>query len=726
MNTFNVELNDVAIQFRAETNPFECERVSVDVPLDAMDIKAIERILNGYTIIPCEDISSFKNLYYIVMALERFNIEYLGSFNMWATIDKTKLATMGEPEYIVFVAAQSRIISVSAMSEGFGDIFVSVLYYSIMMLDDIADPNVVIRTLAILDNLQFTNADMQTKYDMIKSKHSHKFLLTPFSKKFNDYFEYRTPDKITYSANGISRYPAMVRGDRVMVGIEEFADRWSEVSCGLFDKPQNVGEGDNDTPADAPPTPAPHPTFPWEGVYVAGGAISRILAIHFKNANNFDIDLFVTGKDRAERVARIASVLRWFEGANTYFAVMGSVVSVFVIGCPRIIQIISNDKLDICSVIGSFDSGHLQWAFNDEGVFGTAEAFKSFRHATTRVTNAGRFKPERFIKALYSGFNVVYDDENVAGTIMDLAHYIEDPANNHALKNIIAGFYKYWIPRDDPALDNHERDMYIKEEIKLHVLCSKVVRTTADVLIHITVGGNFETDYAATHFRSFDLSTINAKKIRPRCHNIVSDHRGTLRLTSELMTVKEVKNHAHELQIVCDNVIGGEFDDFMRVIDGVLCRQFIGRVPAKKIGGADTAVFNVDNGLIERQGERGVSILKNQHGEPLDIVNQLHVGDSIRVLFSITIKPVGWRGDDSGAVLNANRVVKYVADAFDDDDGNNDDDDDDDDNNNNADDVDNNADDVDNNADDDNDGDNNAECYLSDDSGGAGLISDEE
>ena len=667
LREFELTLNGFHMRIRCETNPFDCDNVKVHYPLSIMDVRAIERVINGFTIVPDEEITSFKNLYYVLRVLIDLNIEYHGSFDSWGIDSITnseirqRIISLSDPEYILFISAYTpRLISVKTMGMIFGISIVNILQVSISIIDELDDPDTVVKAIAILQNIQFEDDAVHKLYADTIAKYHSKLLLNPFSERFANYFKYQTPHNTTYNSNGISRYPAMVSGDQAIVSADEFKARWNVVSCGLFDKPQN---------------PAYEGEFPWDNCFVGGGAVSRILRTHFKNTNNFDIDLFVIGKDRNDRVDNIRKVLKWFEGPNTYFTVLGSVVNVFIIDQTRVIQLITNDKLNMFDVISSFDSSHLQFAYNNKGVFGTCEGFNAMQHMIAHSTNMGRFKPERFIKALYEGFDVVYDDEFKQNSIMDISNFVTDPENNPALKNIIAGFYKYWLPRDDSTLDPAERDMYIKEEIKLHVACSVVVNSTTEVMKHITVGGNFEIDYAATNFRSLDLSNINVKKfIRGRQFD-VSDHRGVMRFTSDLMTIKEIKQGREQMQIICDNVRGSDFDNFLRVVDDVLYGKFTHGAPDVCVGNQDTIIWNILNRGIDTQAERGIEILKNQRGDPLDVTAQLSVGDTIRLLFKIHIVlDAGWRGDrQRGAMLFANRIVKHEReeDLVDDDEGNN-------------------------------------------------------
>jgi len=477
--------------------------------------------------------------------------------------------------------------------------------------------------------------------------------MNPFATKFDGYFKYEAPERVTYMATSdISRYDLLIDGDDTTCDYSTFAERWREITHNMLEKS---------------PNPDYDGKFPWDSCVVAGGSIARIIKRQFTNGNNFDIDIFVMGKDRNERVNNMRRIIQWFSSSDTYFSILGSVVGVYIIGCPRMFQIISNDKTNVHSVISTFDSSHLQLAvtgLTDNGdpiVNASAGAIASLKHMTTTPTNMGRFKAERFIKAMYDGYSVTYTAAHLDNELFDMSHLIVDPKNNQALKNTIAGFYKYWYPRDDPILKGEERDMYIKQEIKLHTYCNVVARGATEVLKHVTVGGNFETDYAATNYRSFNFTNVKSRGVNRKSEFMVHDHHGVVRLVTDIMLVEEIKQGADNMQIICNVEAGSEFEDFLKSIDTLLYRMYIMRAAVAVTLNENKVTFNVSNSAIDRQTANEVSILKNQHGNPTDIKTDLAAGDQIRILFSmrICIRAGYANNTNPGVYLDASRIMKY-------------------------------------------------------------------
>lgn len=627
--------NDV---FNGESN------ITLDMPLTRMDVVAIGRVIDGFDLIPGQEITSHKNFYFVLKALQKFEIDYSDSLAAWQ--DHAQWRNMSEVEYIPLANVVDPEVTSFKMAAGvFGDIILDILQKAMYLMEDITDTNIIINFHKLFNEIEFFNEETQEKYTKLKATYHDRLMLRPHTDTFANYFKYTAPSKITYSATGISRYPGYIADDPTIADADTFAQRWAEVSCGMFDKSPN--ENFNGT-------------FPYDTCIIAGGCLARSLNYHFKNANNFDVDIFVIGNDRNDRINNMRKVISWFESPNTYFSIIGSVVTIYIIGCPRMFQIISNDKTTPYDVISSFDSAHLQWALVNGTVFGTAAAFDAFRHMTTAPTNVGRFRGERFVKAMYDGFNVAYDATHEDNQVFDLSHLVADPENNQALKNVIAEFYRYWYPRDDPSLTGAERDMYIKEEIKLHTKCNVVATTLEDVLKHVTVGGNFETDYAATTYQSFNFANVKVRASRRSTFD-VQDHTGTVRLVSDIMVIDEIKNGANDFQIICNVTPNSEFEDFLKSIDGMLYRMFILRRPKTLTLNNGKVTFHLEPELIERQTANEISILKNQHGDPLDITTQLEAGEQVRILFKIHVILGNGYGvvTEPGLHLFTSRVTKY-------------------------------------------------------------------
>lgn len=147
-------------------------------------------------------------------------------------------------------------------------------------------------------------------------------------------------------------------------------------------------------------------------VVVAGGSISKVVDSQC-DPNKFpgsDIDVFVIGKDKEERKKNFEAVLmryknEAFAGAQ-YYAVNGSVVTIYFTGTPVKHQIIATNCSNAYEVMSNFDFTHLQWCLYQGEFLGTPRAYRALREGVTEFKNTQYLRFNRVVKAMRQGYHV--------------------------------------------------------------------------------------------------------------------------------------------------------------------------------------------------------------------------------------------------------------------------------------------------------------------------------
>lgn len=460
---------------------------------------------------------------------------------------------------------------------------------------------------------------------------SEVMLINPFA--IEDYFRYAPQ---TGGAWSIPKYATKLRpGDRTIVSKADALRCFQEFTFGILDKPvQGAG------------------TFPWDNVVVSGGSLALILdpTVDISRARQSDLDLFVHGKNHDERLRVLQELLRWFDGPDTYYAIIGCVVSVYIVGMKRKIQIVSSISNSKYEVIGRFDTSHVQWCYVDGDFYGTPAACESLRTRRTRCVKLGRAKAARFVKAMVRGYSVAHSDELRDHFNMDA---LVDPTNNITAQAIrdMSGWY---YPERMPELDSDEEEAFIMNRVEKDAGATAVCRNSVDVLKYVVVGGNFDVDYKPLDYTTFNpanICPIHFGRYGPA--RSLRTIRGYAKVQSGRVRVRSVIMGEVYIEIEVDNPDPQGYAVFCANIDSVVCPGATAVYPCND----ERIVMRVSQQQAKTLAVNGGTMLYNQRGLPMDIMSELRQGDDVIVTFAICAA----RGPRGIAVdFNVTRVIKFT------------------------------------------------------------------
>lgn len=473
------------------------------------------------------------------------------------------------------------------------------------------------------------------------------FLIDPYSELMEGYFRYTEEYRDIWSCENISSVPKPELGDETIVPFETAQERFHNFTFGLLDKPLNESDVE----------------FPYNNVVIAGGSISKILnaAYDIKKARQSDVDIFIYANTHDERTRVFSELLDWFKSYNvefgttrTYYAVRGSVVTIYIKDIERKFQIISANATTVSDVIGRFDMTHIQWCFQNGKYFGTPGACKALRERVTVLDNIGRLRVDRMVKALYNGYDIQYrviDDMDITTLIYPIVDKITGIVTHSAqLKKYIREMHGFWYPRTDDNMDAADYREYILCQIEKDSHAAVVTDHPAIVMQNITIGGNFERDYDSISFTTFNPRLIVHGRVQRYGRNTVTSAFGIVHLSTSPMVVSRIIQNDTGIEIVL-RATDPEFGAFCAQIEGPICRTYGYNSAHNRIIVNDEISFIMPAYKINRQERTGKSLMRSHNGAPLNIEEDLQPGDEIQVIFIIdcnarfqhtfvTIKPV--------------------------------------------------------------------------------------
>lgn len=644
-------------------------QVNVEIPIEIKlhHFAIIEKILKGSRILAMIDVNSHLDVLIILKLAMHLEIpmEVISTgFAGW--VESRQWIELYHPEYLYLIYLRNEdLVDFRKFFRLHKQPFKSIV--NATELPEIrADSNLYIEMLLFFKNYNFNicfdhnNDIVQSRIDSLNEGRNaigEIFLINPHSEFMNDYFKYIPTNYSTWDCANISIIPTPKVGDDTIAPYKVAQERFTEFTYGLFDKPLN----DN-----------VQKPFPFANVVIAGGAAAKILGANYnrKNARQSDADIFIFAKTFNERSRIFEEILDWFKTydpvtrtSRTYYAVRGSVTTIYVKDIARKFQIISSNRNNPFEIISKFDLSHIQWCILNEQFLGTPEACKAMREKVTRFSNMGRIRPNRLIKALHCGYSIYKDPaviEHVDITQL-ITPIIDDTGISSQpiqLQKMIRDLYGFWYPKSDP-------DMEIEEE-RQHNLCQAEKDSNANlvtddpnfVLNNVVIGGSFESDYESTLYNTFNSAMIVNGAQRRRINRILlrSKH-SVIRLTSCILKVIKIIANEIGLEIIVKSD-DEQFRDFCKQLEGPVFRMFHnGGVSEHILNDMSEMKFTVPRYRLDRQDRDGVSCLRSQRGAALNIEEDLKVGDDIQIMFviEITIRP-----EERVVNLKPIRFVKYV------------------------------------------------------------------
>lgn len=654
--TFSFHSDAIAASPKLTTFLSSC-LVKTNVPHEYQHLNTLNKACRGIRIIPMIDISSHYDVYIVIklaQALEISMDKLLDAFIGWTEHDHWM--SLVRPEYMYFVYMLvpclvdfNKFFSQYKNEDEPGKTAID----DIIPMFDKPEMNLNIRLSAIkfLENFDFNqcfdNNDKTVQRSIkeltkARNKYWRYFMINPYDVE-PQYFEHNKPLTDVWSSDKISIVPPIRSGDITIASQPEVARRLHEFTYGLLEKSIN---------------PKCDVDFPLSNVVFAGGAVTKLMASNYTQriVRQSDLDMFIIGQNNNERSEAVNRVLKWFyDPGNTYYAIRGSVVTIYIKNINRKFQLISINYSNPHEVVSRFDLTHIQWALYCGEYLGTANAFESAKSQITKFNNVSRLRANRLIKALYCGYDIE-KAEKIIEECMDITELVDNPTGAQITK-IIQGFCGGYCPRSENMDPDEERN-YILCMIEKDSNATLVGDTPTFVANNITIGGNFESDYESVLFSTFrpemivnNIQARRVNKITARSKN------GAIRLTTCMLKVSKVSNTENGLEITakCTDQTFKEFCN--QTLEATVFRLFRAGGVTKHILNADCDLkFTISKASLNQYTNRGITHLKTQRGEPLNIEEDLKPDDDIQVLFAIDIEMYP---QERGVVLRPHKFVKY-------------------------------------------------------------------
>ena len=132
--------------------------------------------------------------------------------------------------------------------------------------------------------------------------------------------------------------------------------------------------------------------FDWDKCIIAGGFIFGLMNnVQNSMIESTDIDIFIYGDSKNERVEKLEEILTYFKNFDSYYIINQSVVTIITKKVRYNIQVILTDLTTPDEIIGNFDASYIKIYYNGEGVYGMLETFASFKYQATLFGKSNGF-----------------------------------------------------------------------------------------------------------------------------------------------------------------------------------------------------------------------------------------------------------------------------------------------------------------------------------------------
>ncbi len=619
------------------------EQIPYTKPMKQRHITIIAKILAGSKIIPTVDLTSHIDVYTVIL-LSRFlklHSDVISTgFIGWT--DHQKWLTLWDAEYLYLIwNLHEDLVDFPKFFRYGRGIMESVS--KAKELDDLkSQPNLWMEMLRFFKSYDYStcfkenndkiHANIQT-LNKERDRSWEIFLVDPHEDFLTEFFNHSPVSADIWACAGISVIKVPSIGETTIATKEVVKQRFSTFTHGKITE-----------------------SFPYENVVFAGGAIAKMVAADFqmKNARQSDVDMFIIGKTNEERAKAFESVIKWFSGPNTFYALRGSVATIYIKDVNRKFQIISMNNTNPYEVISRFDLTHIQWCSWRGQFLGTPEACFAMKEKLTRFNNIGRLKTNRLVKALHCGYDIEKND-TIAEKFIDITELILTP-NSLQMQQIILSFHGFYYPRTEADMDSEEEKSYILSMIMKDSDASTVSADPAYIVNNVVIGGNFENDYESVLFNTFNADQVANRVQRAALKQVsVRSKFGVIKLTTAMLSVVKVVVLDTGLEITarCDDQA---FLDFCAMLENTVFRLFRQQEVTRKLLDGNLLKITIPKYKLDRQIVRGVSCLRTQRGRALDIEEDLKPDDVFQMLFSMLIV---MDNEDRAVTLIPIKFVKY-------------------------------------------------------------------
>jgi len=495
------------------------------------------------------------------------------------------------------------------------------------------------------------NKEVQTQISTLleqKTECKKNYLLDPTES--DDMFKFTNmnlSEDQYWKADGISLVKKPAFGERTMATYQQFLRNFQHFTGGIFDKSPN-------------PEIDSFQQFDWSGVCIAGGSGLQMMEEPYLPKRSSDIDLFIYGPNAKQSSKKIQYLLNWFSSPKTYFGVIGSVISVYIVDYPRVIQIVCSNDSCIYDIISRFDLSHIQWAISkstlaeeqkliegtkearrnrrnqqeepatmskDLNVFATPHAMYSMRNKISTIRNSNRLNLARYIKTLFRGYSI----DKRHSIIQNEKEFDLDTLLKNNLSDYKRDYYTYYTPTSDSIKDmsEEEAEQYILGMITVHSNCNIISKDTILINNSVVPFGNF--DYGSSSFVNFKPEIIKVSRNR-----ICQDKHGKkITLQSSICKVYDIMLEESSMTVLLETT-DPDFIKFLSLLDtevyGMMQRHdndnkrpvlFV--KDKRNLFKVVVGKFKLDNG----------SIFKNDQNEELNIAEDLEKDQDVKVIFNI-------------------------------------------------------------------------------------------
>lgn len=658
-------------------------------------LSTLRKVLSDLIVIPTVDLGSHLEVYNLLQITRLLGIPdeklYSGSFKGWT--EHIKWTNLRLPEYmwLIYENVEELVDFRKYVRLAHEPFEMVVRAIELPEIKKCAESLISLMTyfnnFKIETCFNMNNDKVQSLITRLRADHERlkcKLLINPHD--FPEYFagssyESSKSGDIVWPCAAISTVKPPVPGVSNIVSMDVVMERFHEFTCGLFKAPLSAtaGAGKNSTlqsecekstdntkstdttkstisgnegyvstdsikdSTDSTKRAESYRTFPWDNVVFAGGGATKILSSDYekKNSRQSDVDLFIFGETFDDRKKTLDAVLEWFntfgeERSRTYYAIRGSVISIYIKGVNRKVQIVSSNARNIYDIIGRFDMTHIQWAMWKGRYYGTPEAAIAMRTKITRFSNVRSIKAYRLVKAMVSGYDIEKSEE-ICEKVIDISSLVDDPTNEQ-LQTIIRDFHGYYYPTE---MSDYDPDDELKHILAMICKDSNASMATNDptyVKQNVVVSGNFNDSYESISFTTFNPALIMNKgqNRRMQLMTLKTKH-GIMRLTSSFLTVRRAMTDDEGCKITL-KAETEEFIEFTKLLEGNVYRMF-------RAGGVTKTLFNDGRELsieiprhsLDAQVSRGFSIFRNQRGQSLNIEEDLAPGDKVQFMFIVEL-----------------------------------------------------------------------------------------
>lgn len=619
------------------------DTIIIDIPdcqVTYQHLSSITKIIADLPLIPTLDLTSHLDVLTVIKIATAIGISqekmYNGAFRQWR--DHRKWIDLRFPEYMYLVATVfEELVDFRRYFRLANDPF-DMVARAVTLKEIKSNSSLFIGMLKFFHEFKFelcfdmNNDKVQAKIDQLKKereKCGHLFLVNPH--EHAEFFAHTPNTQDVWSAKAVTVVDRPNAGANTIVDMSTAMTRFNQFTCGAFDKPLN-------------PTLPADTKFPWANVAFAGGGAAKILSADYnaKNARQSDVDIFTIGETFEDRNRVFHQLIQWFDtsklegGARTYYAIRGSVLTIYIKDVQRKFQIVSSNAKNIYDVIGRFDLTHIQWALHQGRFYGTPQAAYAMREKITRFNNVRAIKAYRMVKAMYCGYDVEKSPE-IMDKVIDLTSLVEDPTNMQ-LQTIIREFHGYYYPASMPSYESAEETQHILAMIGKDANATMVTDDPKFAINNVTVSGDFNNNYESISFTTFNAGAImNKAQGRRVTRLLLRSKHGVMRLTSDFLTVTKTASDDQGITIIMKSETE-PFIEFTKQLEGAVYRMFRpGGVTHKLFNDARETTFKIPRYSLDAQITRGFSCIRNQRGMALNIEEDVKVGDRIQIMFIIEI-----------------------------------------------------------------------------------------